>query len=416
MYQDSDAEILAIARNLRGKVPDVEQLAERHIQAGSSVDTFRTAALSRLPEIKPMQKPILADVPVREWSRYSITRAIKQVAEGGLSGIEKEMSDETTRQIGHAASGFWLPPQALARDYVAGTGTLGGFAVATQNMGGEFIQVLRNKSVVQALGARVLNLTNPITIPRQAAAGSVNWVGETVAATLSTGNFEQLTLTPYGVAAFQQYSKQLLYTSNPSIDQIVQDDINQIIGIAVDKAALHGTGSGQPTGIASTTGIGTVSVAMLAAASLSSTLYPFLVSLETSVATNNADAGAMAYLMNAKTRAACKITQKFPVVGSDQIWAGQRDGSGLVNGYRAESTNQIATNLTTGTATTICTAAFFGNWNDLLIGQFNGGASDITVDPFTLAVNGIVRIVARRWVDIGVRHAASFCVGGGIIA
>ncbi len=413
---DQDAEILAIARNLRGKVQDIDNLAERHIAAGSSVDTFRAAALAKLPEIRPMTKPLLSDVPVREWSKYSITRAIKQVAEGGLSGIEKEMSDETTRQIGHAASGFWLPPQALSRNYVAGTGTLGGFAVATQNLGGEFIEVLRNKSVVQALGARVLNLTNPITIPRHAAAGSVNWVAETVAATLASGNFEQLTLTPYGVSAFQQYSKQLLYTSNPSIDQIIQDDINQIIGTAVDKAALHGTGSGQPTGIASTTGIGTVSVAMLAASALSSTLYPFLVSLETSVATNNADAGAMAYLMNAKTRAACKITQKFPVVGSDQIWAGQRDGSGLVNGYRAESTNQIATNLTTGTATTICTCAFFGNWNELLIGQFNGGATDIVIDPYTLAVNGVVRIIARRWVDVGVRHAASFALGGGILA
>ena len=416
MYADSNAEILAIARNLRGKVPDIEALAERHVQAGSSVDQFRSAALSRLPEIRPMQKPLLSDVPVREWSKYSLSRAVRGICDGGLSGIEKELSDEVTRQVGHSAQGFWLPEQALSRNYVAGTGTLGGMVVATENLGSQFIEVLRNKSVVQGLGARVLNLQNPVTIPRHAAAGSVNWVAETTAATLASGNFEQLTLTPYGVSAFQQYSKQLLYTSNPSIDQIIQDDINQIIGTAVDKAALHGTGSGQPTGIASTTGIGTVSVAMLAASALSSTLYPFLVSLETSVATNNADAGAMAYLMNAKTRAACKITQKFPVVGSDQIWAGQRDGSGLVNGYRAESTNQIATNLTTGTATTICTAAFFGNWNELLIGQFNGGATDIVIDPYTLAVNGVVRIIARRWVDVGVRHAASFALGGGILA
>ena len=112
---DQDAEILAIARNLRGKVQDIDNLAERHIAAGSSVDTFRAAALAKLPEIRPMTKPLLSDVPVREWSKYSITRAIKQVAEGGLSGIEKEMSDETTRQIGHAASGFWLPTPGRIR-------------------------------------------------------------------------------------------------------------------------------------------------------------------------------------------------------------------------------------------------------------------------------------------------------------
>ena len=413
---DQDAEILAIARNLRGKVQDIDSLAERHIQAGSSVDTFRSAALAKLPEIKPMTKPILSDVPVRQWAKYSITRAIKQVAEGGLSGIEKEMSDETTRQIGHAASGFWLPPQALARNMVAGTGTLGGFAVATDNLGSEFIELLRNRAMVAQLGARILTLNNPVTIPRHAAAGSANWLAETTASTLSTGNFEQLTLQPFGVSAFQQYSKQLLYTSNPSIDMIVQDDLNAIIGLAIDKAALHGSGSGQPLGIANTTGIGTISVAMLAAASLGSSLFPFMVSLETSVATSNADGGALAYLVNAKTRAAAKVTQQFATTGSDPVWMGQRDGSGILNGYRAHSSNQIAVNLTTGTATTICTAAFFGNWNELLIAQFNGGATDIVIDPYTLAVNGVVRVLARRWVDIGVRHAASFAMGGGILA
>jgi HK97 family phage major capsid protein len=416
MYADSNAEILAIARNLRGKVPDVEQLAERHVQAGSSVDQFRSAALSRLPEIRPMQKPILSDVPVRQWASYSITRAIQGQVSGRLDGFEGEMSRELSNKLGQSPSGFWMPAEAEQRNFVSGTGTLGGYAVATDNLGSEFIELLRNKCLVAQLGARILTLNNPVTIPRQAAAGSTNWCAETVASTLSTGNFEQLTLTPYAITGFQQYSKQLLYTSNPSIDTLVQNDINAQINVTLDRAALHGTGSGQPTGIASTTGIGTVSVAMLAANALGSTLFPFLVSLETSVATNNADGGALAYLMHPKTRAACKTIQKFSTTGSDSVWMGQRDGSGIVNGYTAHATNQIATNLTTGTATTICTAAFFGNWNELLIAQFNGGATDIVIDPYTLAVNGVVRVLARRWVDIGVRHAASFAIGGGILA
>ena len=415
-YQKEAAEILAIAKNLRGKVIDIDELANGAITSGQSVNDFRAAALSRLPEIKPMQKPILSDVPVRQWASYSITRAIQGQMDGKMSGLEKELSDEAALQTGQRAQGFWVPPQALARNMVAGTGTLGGFAVATDNLGSEFIELLRNRAMVAQLGARILTLNNPVTIPRHAAAGSANWLAETTASTLSTGNFEQLTLQPFGVSAFQQYSKQLLYTSNPSIDMIVQDDLNAIIGLAIDKAALHGSGSGQPLGIANTTGIGTISVAMLAAASLGSSLFPFMVSLETSVATSNADGGALAYLVNAKTRAAAKVTQQFATTGSDPVWMGQRDGSGILNGYRAHSSNQIAVNLTTGTATTICTAAFFGNWNELLIAQFNGGATDIVIDPYTLAVNGVVRVLARRWVDIGVRHAASFAMGGGILA
>ena len=196
MYADSNAEILAIARNLRGKVPDVEALAERHIQNGSSVDQFRSAALSRLPEIRPMSKPILSDVPVREWSKFSVCRAIQAVDNGGLDGLEREISDEIGIKSGKRAQGFWMPPLPETRNFVAGTGTLGGMIVATQNLGGEFIELLRNQPMVERLGARVLNLSTPVTIPRQAGAGFANWVGETVAATLSTGNFEQLTLTP----------------------------------------------------------------------------------------------------------------------------------------------------------------------------------------------------------------------------
>ncbi|MEI6566581.1 MAG: phage major capsid protein, partial [Verrucomicrobiota bacterium] len=311
---------------------------------------------------------------------------------------------------------FWMPPQQ--RSYVAGTGTLGGMVVQTGNLGGEFIEMLRNAPMVERLGARVLNLSTPVTIPRQSGAGVANWVGESVAATLAAGNFEQLTLTPYGVSAFQQYSKQLLYTSNPSIDMVIQDDINQIIALAIDRAALHGTGSGQPTGIAATTGIGTVSVAMLAASALSSTLFPFMVSLETAISSANADGGSVAFLVNAKTRSALKSTLKFAVNGSEPIWENPSTPGGFstIAGWRAETSNQISTNLTAGTAAAICTAIFAGNWNDLLLAKFNGGATDIVVDPFSLAQNAVVRVIARSWVDIGVRHAASFAIGGGIIA
>ncbi len=418
-YQtDSVLEIQAIARNLTGKVANIEQMAAAHIRNGSSVADFRAAALSQLPEIRPMTRPILSDVPVREWSKFSVCRAIQAVDNGGLDGLEREISDEICIKSGKRAQGFWMPPLPETRNYVAGSGTLGGFAVATQNLGGEFIELLRNQPMVERLGARVLNLSNPVTIPRQAGAGVANWVGETVAATLSTGNFEQLTLTPYGVSAMQQYSKQLLYTSNPSIDLMVQNDIHAILNLAIDKAALHGTGSGQPTGIAATTGIGTVSVAMLAAASLGSSLYPFLCSLETAISTANADQGAVAFLMNSKTRSALKGTLKFAVNGSEPIWENPSTPGGFatVAGWRAEASNQIATNLTTGTATTICTVVFCGNWSELILAKFNGGAVDLVVDPYSLMQNGVVRIAARQWVDIGVRHAASFAMGGGILA
>src|SRR5205085_1928376 len=106
----------------------------------------------------------------------------------------------------------------------------GGNLVETSNLGDQFIELLRNRAQVARLGARILNLDNPVTIPAQNGAGTANWTnGETVAATLSAGNFTQVTLSPKVVTAFQQYSKQLLATNNPSIDGIIRDDIMQIL-------------------------------------------------------------------------------------------------------------------------------------------------------------------------------------------
>ncbi len=413
-------EINAIGSNLYGKVPKIEELAREAIQKGWSVEQFRAKALDQVPTPTPTRaKDPLADVSPKEWNRYSLSRAIIDMTDNRrLSGFEAEVSQEIAKRSG-PAMGFWIPPQALLsnmqRSLIAGTGTLGGMTVETSNLGDQFIELLRNRTAVMRLGARSLMLDNPVTIPQQNAAGQTNWVGETTASTLSTGNFTQITLTPKGISAFQQYSKQLLATSNPSIDQLVRDDITQIIALAIDLAALHGTGSSQPTGIANISGIGSVLLATNGLAIGNSTAYPAMVSLESAIAAANADAGSLAFMMTAKVRGQLRGAQRFTSTDTPVFESAPGNVDGVVAGYRAAVSNQVANNLTTGTATTITSPVFFGNWNELLIGHFNGGATDLVVDPYTLAVNGVVRLIARNWVDINVRHAASFALLGGIL-
>ncbi len=412
-------EISAIGDRLRGKVPKIEELVGKAVRDGLSLEQFRAQAMEMLPAVQPVRPASPLEVKPREWAKYSISRAILESCDKGrVSGMEGEMSQEIALRQGKSPMGFWVPPEAMVghqRNFIAGTGTLGGMVVETSNLGEQFIELLRNRTQVMRLGARMLMLDNPVTIPQQNAAGQANWVGETVAATLSTGNFTQITLTPKGISAFQQYGKQLLATSNPSIDQLVRDDIVQIIALAIDLAALHGTGSSQPTGIAATTGIGTVLLATDGLAIGNATAFPALVSLESAIAAANADAGALAYLLRPSIRGVLRTTQRFSNTDTPVFESAPGSVDGVINGYRAAVTNQISKNLTTGTATTITTPVFFGNWNELLIGQFNGGATDLVVDTYTLAVNGVVRIIARNWVDINVRHAASFALLGGIL-
>ncbi len=427
-------EIRAIVDYYKDQVPGLVELG-RIAEIGEwPLERFRDEVQKILPQPPAIKQTAPLDLKPRDIARYSLCRAIAgQLPNGrGLSGIEKELSDEIQSRHGKAAEGFWLPAEVLTanmqRSFIAGTGTLGGMLVQTSNMGSEFIEVLRNKAQVMALGARSLMLSTPVTIPRRAAAGTANWVGETVSSTMQVGNFEQITLTPKGISAYQQYAKQLLITNDPSIDSLVRDDITQIIGLAIDLAALHGTGTTQPTGIIGTTGIGSVLIGTNGLALGNATAYPAMVSLETMVSSANADVGSLAYLMRPAARGALRIAQRFSSTDSP-VWTnggpfvagiggglGNGSNDGLVNGYRAAVTSQISNALTTGTATTVTSPVFFGNWNELILGHFNGGATDIIVDPYTAGASAVVRIYARHWVDIGVRHGASFAVLGGVLS
>lgn len=401
----SAKDILAIAKNLAGRVPSARDLADKAIAEEWTVDRYQAEVLNSLPEAKPITRAPEADISAKDLSKYSITRAINGLLSGRLEGFEAEVNQEMNRQLGQSATGFWLPGSVLARSAVAATPTLGGMVVSTPNLGSEFIELLRSQAVVGQLGARMLSLPNPVTIPRQNGAGTVNWTnGETVATTLSAVNFTQLTLSPKCITSELQYSKQLLATSNPSIDALLRQDVTQEIALAIDLAAFHGTGStGQPTGIAATSGISTVALGTNGSAFTTANCYPAMVSLETVLATNNADVGSLAYVINAATRGKLKSITK---TGLDSMFVWESGNT--VNGYRTAISNQLATNLTKGTATTICTAAFFGNFNDLIVADFNGGATDLVVDPYTLASNGVIRLVSRKWVDIGVRRPKSF--------
>jgi len=422
---NSAAEILAIADNLSGKVGsyDIRGLARRAIDAGTDVESFRAAALSKISSYAPVRSfdSPLSGVSQRDWRKYSITRAIAMQLPGQKrDGIEAELSDELTRIAGSGMrpEGVLIPDEAFSRSLVAGTGTLGGMVVQTSVMADEFIEILRNKSQVINLGARTLNLPGPVTIPRQNGAGTVNWAGETVASTLTAINFQNLTLTPQAVTAYHQYSKQLLMSGSPGVDGIVRDDITATIALAIDLAALHGSGSGQPTGIFNTSGIGSVLAATngIQLSTYAATNYPALVSLESLVAASNADVGSMGYLMRPGHRGALKNVQRFTSTDSP-VFESRVGANGMitssVNGYRVETSGQLASNLTTGTATTLCSAIVFGNWNDLLIASF--GSTDLVIDPYSAGANGVVRLYARRFADIGVRHSASFSVLGGIL-
>jgi len=380
-----------------------ETLAREAMTKGWTVEQLREKILAAAGDKKPVPDGKVG-MSEREVKDYSFLRALHALANPTdkraqeAAGFEREVSDEAAKKLGRAAQGLIVPYDVLVmpakRDLVVGTGTAGGHTVATNLLAGSFIDMLRKRMVMSALGATVLNgLTGNIAIPRQTSGATAYWVAESGAPTESQQAFDQVTMSPKTVGAFTDYSRKLLLQSSIDVENFIRMDLTKQIALEIDRAALYGTGSSnQPTGLKNISGINTKDFAAAAAT------FAEIVAMETEVAADNADIGTLAYLVNARGRGALKTTEKASNT-AQFIWGSDN----LVNGYRCEVSNQVE-----GTAGST-EDHFFGNWADALIGFWSG--LDLTVDPYSSSTSGTVRVVALQDVDVAFRHPESFCRG-----
>lgn len=359
--------------------------------------------------LRPLPDPNIG-MSQQEIRQYSLVRAINAMVTGDWRNarLEMEASEAVAKRTGLTPQGLFVPYDWVAggqgageqRDLVKGTATAGGHTVATNLLAQNFIDLLRNRMVLQQAGITVLSgLVGDIAIPRQTGGATAYWVAESGAPTESQQAFDQVTMNPKTMGAFTDMSRKLLKQSSLDIEAFVRMDLAMIAGLELDRVGLHGSGSSnQPTGIAATSGIGSV-------AGGTNGLAPtrtHLVGLETEVAQDNADVGNLAYITNTKVRGKLKLTE----VSSDTgIWTWQ-DGPTPLNGYRALVSNQVSSTLTKGTSSGVCSAIFFGNWRDLIMGMWGG--LDMMVDPYTASTTGTVRVIVLQDADIAVRHPESF--------
>ncbi len=381
-----------------------QDLARTLIDSGKSLDEARAAILE---SISVEQKPVTGtetDIGLtqKEVREYSFLRAMNALANPGdraaweAAAFEREVSEAGAKAAGKSARGIFVPSEILRnkRDLTAGTNNAGGFTVATDLLAASFIEMLRNRAVVMRAGATMLSgLVGNVAIPKQSAAATAYWVAENSAPTESQQTLAQVTMNPKTVGAWTDISRRLLNQSSIDVEAMVRRDLSSVIALAIDAAALYGSGSSnQPTGIKNQTGVNTKDFAA------TNPTFAELVAMETEVATDNADIGTMVYLFNPAQRGALKTTEKATNT-AQFVW----EPGNTVNGYRTETSNQV----TAGDV-------FFGNFADLLIGMWAG--LDLMVDPYSGSTAGTVRVVALQDIDIAVRNAVSFVYGDADIA
>lgn len=382
-----------------------KMLEEQKAQLLSGVETQIETRMNRIEAMETRIKEIEEQWKTRstvagleeERQKFSLFKAIWAIKNNDWSqaGFEKEIFAETRKK-------------AMAM----GTGSAGGYIVPTIYLA-NIIELLRAKAVVAQMGATFLTdlQGSPVQIPRQSGGATAYWVGENSAITASDLTLEQLSLTPKKVGALVKLSNSLIKLSNPSAEALVNNDIAKAIALSIDLKALRGSGgSNEPTGIVSTSGINTVAIGTNGG----SVSWDNLIDMEYSLALSNALDGKLGYVFHPCIRRNLlkkKVAQYSGDTGGAYILQPATTEADFKNwlGYPYAMTTQIPITLTKAEGTAL-TEIIFGNWEELIIGQWGGMeimASQETSDAFEKDQTW-VRILQE--VDIAVRHAASFCL------
>ena len=400
-----------------------EELGVQLVENGSSIDDARAAVLDTIGK-KPVETVAPVELNKKERTEYSITAGIRAALTGDWSskdaGFVRELSQEVERSGVKRTTekGFLIPYAALEKraTYVTSGATTGGNLVETELKAEDFIESLKNNTLMLQMGVGTLpGLVGDVAIPRRSGTSTGYWLAnETTAITQSESTFDQISLSPKNYGVLSKYSRQTLLQATPGIEALVRSDLVSTVNLGVDLAILNGSGSsGQPTGIMQTSGIGSVAGGTNGAA----ITLENLIKLEEEVLIDNAGGNSMGYVTNAKVLSALKQLRAGGSATGDGafLWntdlsaRGRGSTPGVINGYQIGISNQVPSNLTKGSTSGSCSAVLFGDFSQCLVGFWGNGmelaVSDSDGTDFTKALTSVRAITT---LDVAVRQASGF--------
>ncbi len=305
---------------------------------------------------------------------------------------------------------------ARVKAQAAGVDIAGGFLVPNQALGG-IIELLRNNLAVTTLGATMLMdlVGAPVEIPKQTTASTAFWTEENSPISESQIQFGQLQMNPKGLAALVKMSNRSIRLSNPALENLVRTDITEQIALALDLAALRGTGvAGQPLGVVNQPGIVTVDFDVDGAGASSNPSYERAYDMEGVLEDANALKGKLGFVMSpAVKRTFGKLrtgTGAATELNNGQFLQTVPMTSPHISallGYPFATSTQMPTNIGTGGT---FGDMIFGNWADLLIGMWGGMRLMASQEAGTAFASDQTWVRAIVDTDIAIRRVESFTV------
>ena len=272
---------------------------------------------------------------------------------------------EEMRKSGLSYGGQIQLPVSELRDAITVT-TEGEDVVATDIY--DILEPLRAKNVLVNAGAKFLSgLVGDVQIPSMTGA-NVTWEGENVEAKDGAGTFTSVKLQPKRLTAYIDISKNFLIQTDASSESLIRQDLINAINSKLE-ATILGEAAGtvtQPKGI-------------FEGVTKTITSFADLCDLESDVEDANV-MGECKYIMSNKAKAAFRNMSKSTKSTELVMQNGEIDGTQVFN-----TSNVTGKNVA------------FGDFSNLAIGQW--GSIDLTVDPYTLATKGMIRLVINAYFD-----------------
>lgn len=304
-----------------------------------------------------------------EKKSFSLLRAVRSIVNNQtMDAVDAAVINAGTEEMRKAGVSFagqiQLPVENRAAITVAAEGE---DVVATDIF--DILEPLRAKNVLVNAGAKFMGgLVGNVKVPVMSAS-NVTWEGETGAAKDGAGSFTNVELTPKRLTAYIDISKQFLVQDSVGAEAVIRQDLINAINSKLE-ATILGDGAGSATQPAGIFYNETATVI---------TDFKGITDLEAKVEEANVY-GEMKYLVSPSAKAALRNMPKS--AKTTQL---------VMEGYEIDGADVLST-------TNVAKNKFvFGDFSNLAIGSW--GAIDLTVDPYSQATNGCVRLVINAYFD-----------------
>ena len=374
----ADPDLVVNAYGLPGGELVPRQVSNKEPEARSQKS--KSEDMSDKKKTAPAYVQGLGDTEMHVSKRYSFGKAIKEAAQGRLTGLEAEMNQEARSEFSaskiNVSGGFSVPSMVLRNDGALSVGAdadasgtqahidqFGG-AIGKQDAG--LVAAFRPRDIGTQLGARTLNnLTGDVVFQVQGTEIAGESVGEGVTAAIEAAAFSPVTLSPTRYSAYTKVTEQMLAQSADDMGAFLAQDIRKAVEskFNLDIAAAIATASGADSSAYNETSNNPLH---LEAALL----------------------GADVDLANIKVLCASNAFRVARGLSLDS-------GSGLLMGSSPlDRLNVIGYETIVSSSVTSGQMHFVDN-TQCVMG--NWGGLNIMVDPYTDANHGIVRIIANAY-------------------